>query len=96
MFKFLKKHGNIASLEMARTFNNGIGMVLIVSANQELQKIFAANEAQILKLARAGELNLGEGSEIPKASARAVLTGGAELAVPLAGLIDFARETERL
>jgi phosphoribosylamine--glycine ligase / phosphoribosylformylglycinamidine cyclo-ligase len=32
VFRFLKKHGNVASLEMARTFNNGIGMVLIVAA----------------------------------------------------------------
>ena len=30
LFKFLMKHGNVAPLEMARTFNNGIGMVLAV------------------------------------------------------------------
>ena len=33
---------------------------------------------------------------MPKASARAILTGGAEVAVPLEGLIDFAQERERL
>ena len=32
----------------------------------------------------------------PRASARAVLAGGAELAVPLEGLIDFEQERERL
>ena len=31
VFKFLLKHGNVEPLEMARTFNNGIGMVLAVS-----------------------------------------------------------------
>ncbi|TCD67108.1 hypothetical protein EIP91_000571 [Steccherinum ochraceum] len=30
LFQFLRKHGNVAPLEMARTFNNGIGMVLAV------------------------------------------------------------------
>ncbi|MET0754242.1 MAG: valine--tRNA ligase [Pyrinomonadaceae bacterium] len=69
---------------------------LIVSANDTLQKVFAENEAQILKLARATNLNLAEKTDAPKASARAVLTGGAELAIPLEGLIDFAKEIERL
>jgi valyl-tRNA synthetase len=69
---------------------------LIVSANENLQKIFAGNEAQILKLARANKLDLAEKTDAPKASARAVLAGGAELAIPLEGLIDFAKETERL
>ncbi|HEX8367501.1 MAG TPA: valine--tRNA ligase [Pyrinomonadaceae bacterium] len=69
---------------------------LLVSASGNLQKIFAENEARILKLARAIELQIGENAEAPKASARAVLTGGAELAVPLEGLIDFQKETERL
>jgi valyl-tRNA synthetase len=69
---------------------------LIVSAGGSLQKIFAANEAQILKLARANDLQIAENAEAPRASARAVLTGGAELAIPLEGLIDFQKETERL
>ena len=33
---------------------------------------------------------------MPKASAKAVLSGGAEIAVPLEGLIDFEKERERL
>ncbi|HEY0427087.1 MAG TPA: valine--tRNA ligase [Pyrinomonadaceae bacterium] len=69
---------------------------LLVSAGETLQKVFAANEAQILKLARANELNLSEKADAPKASARAVLAGGAELAIPLEGLIDFQKEIERL
>ncbi|HEY0047659.1 MAG TPA: valine--tRNA ligase [Pyrinomonadaceae bacterium] len=71
-------------------------ILLLVSAGGKLQKIFAENEAQILKLARASELRISENAQIPKASARAVLTGGAELALPLEGLIDFQKETERL
>lgn len=67
---------------------------LLVSANENLREVFAENEAQILKLARANTLNYNE--KAPKASARAVLTGGAELAIPLEGLIDFAKEIERL
>src|SRR5438105_3066110 len=37
-----------------------------------------------------------EGASIPRASARAVLAGGAEVAVPLEGLIDFAQERARV
>lgn len=69
---------------------------LLVSAGGNLQKNFAENEARILKLARANDLQIAENAEVPKASARAVLTGGAELAIPLEGLIDFEKETERL
>jgi valyl-tRNA synthetase len=71
-------------------------IALIVSANANLQRVFAGNEAQILKLARATEMNLSDKADSPKASARAVLTGGAELAIPLEGLIDFEKEIERL
>ncbi len=69
---------------------------LYVSANETTRKIFTENEAQILKLARANELKLGENLKTPKASARGVLTGGAELAIPLEGLIDFEKEISRL
>ncbi len=30
VFPFLMKHGSIEPLEMARTFNNGLGMILVV------------------------------------------------------------------
>jgi len=45
---------------------------------------------------RASEVTVGESADGPRASARAVLAGGAEVAVPLEGLIDFAQERERL
>jgi valyl-tRNA synthetase len=67
-----------------------------VAANADLRKIFKSNEAQILKLARAERLNLSETPDVPKASAKAVLTGGAEIALPLEGLIDFEKEIARL
>jgi valyl-tRNA synthetase len=69
---------------------------IYVAANSNLQKTFKSNEAQILKLARAERLNLSEMLDVPKASAKAVLTGGAEIALPLEGLIDFDKERERL
>ena len=66
-----------------------------IAAEADAQKIFAANEAQILKLARAEKLILGTSLEVPKASAKAV-TPVAEIAVPLEGLIDFEKEVARL
>jgi valyl-tRNA synthetase len=66
-----------------------------IAANSDSQKIFTANEAQILKLARAEKLVLSEKLDVPKASAKAV-TSNAEIAVPLEGLIDFEKEIARL
>jgi phosphoribosylamine--glycine ligase/phosphoribosylformylglycinamidine cyclo-ligase len=34
VFRFLMREGGVAPLEMARTFNNGIGMVLVVGADR--------------------------------------------------------------
>jgi len=67
-----------------------------VAASDEMNANFAANEAQIKKLARADSIVLGDSLDVPKASAKAVLSGGAEIAVPLEGLIDFDKERERL
>jgi valyl-tRNA synthetase len=69
--------------------------VIHVAANVESQTIFRQNEAQILKLARAQALVLGETFDVPRASAKAV-TATAEIAVPLEGLIDFEKEIARL
>lgn len=67
-----------------------------VAGNSEIREIFSANDAQIKKLARADTIVLADSLDVPKASAKAVLTGGAEIAVPLEGLIDFDKERERL
>ena len=67
-----------------------------VAVSEEQRQIAIANEAQILKLARVSDLVLADTLEVPRASARAVITGGAEIAIPLEGLIDFDKERERL
>ncbi|HVE55628.1 MAG TPA: valine--tRNA ligase [Pyrinomonadaceae bacterium] len=69
--------------------------VIHIAASGDAQKIFAQNEAQILKLARAEGLVLSEKLDVPKASAKAV-TPLAEIALPLEGLIDFEKEIARL
>jgi valyl-tRNA synthetase len=67
-----------------------------VAGDEATRSVFAANDAQIKKLARADNIVLAGSLDVPKASARAVLTGNAEIAVPLQGLIDFEKERARL
>ncbi|KAL1954773.1 hypothetical protein VTO42DRAFT_721 [Malbranchea cinnamomea] len=45
VFKWLKRTGNVSSAEMARAFNNGIGMVIVVEAG-EAEKIKEHLEGQ--------------------------------------------------
>ncbi|CAN5303430.1 valine--tRNA ligase [soil metagenome] len=66
-----------------------------IAANTVIQSVFAANEAQILKLAKAEKLVIADTLNVPRASAKAV-TNDASIAVPLEGLIDFDKERERL
>jgi valyl-tRNA synthetase len=82
---------NIRS-EMNIKPSDRIQLVVQPGAGKTQQLVTAAKE-QILRLARASEVSFGEA---PKASARAILKGGAELAVPLEGLIDFEQERQRL
>ena len=70
--------------------------VVVASPDENLRRVFAAARDQISRLVRASEVTVNEHLEAPKASARAVLSGGAELAVPLEGLIDFEQERRRL
>jgi valyl-tRNA synthetase len=70
--------------------------VLISAPDEKLRAVFSANKSQISRLLRASEVSISEQMDAPRASARAVLVGGAEAAVPLAGLIDFAQEQQRL
>ena len=69
---------------------------LMIAAKPNLQSVFSASTDQIARLTRAKEISINGTSEMPKAAARAVLAGGAEVAVPLEGLIDFAQERARL
>ncbi|MDQ3821591.1 MAG: class I tRNA ligase family protein, partial [Acidobacteriota bacterium] len=70
--------------------------VLLGASDEQLRDVFNANRDQIARLARASDISINERLDAPRASARAVLAGGAEVAVPLEGLIDFAQERERL
>jgi valyl-tRNA synthetase len=70
--------------------------VIIGAPDEALRQVFSAARDQIARIVRASEVSVAEQLDAPKASARAVLAGGAELAVPLEGLIDFQQETQRL
>ena len=70
--------------------------VLIGAPDERLRAVYQASVDQISRLVRASEVSIADQLHAPRASARAVLTGGAELAVPLEGLIDFEQERQRL
>jgi valyl-tRNA synthetase len=93
VIELIKKVRNIRS-EMNIKASDRVPVHVAVS--EEHKKVLTSNEAQILKLARVSELVLAPSLDVPKASARGVVTGGAEIAIPLEGLIDFEKERERL
>ncbi|MBA2525571.1 MAG: valine--tRNA ligase [Pyrinomonadaceae bacterium] len=70
--------------------------ILIGSPDEKLRKVFSGSVDQISRLARASDVSLSDRLNAPRASARAVLVGGAEVAIPLEGLIDFEQERQRL
>jgi valyl-tRNA synthetase len=70
--------------------------VLIGSPDERLRNVFSASVDQIARLVRASNISIDEELSAPRAAARAVLVGGAELAIPLEGLIDFEQERQRL
>jgi valyl-tRNA synthetase len=70
--------------------------VLVGSPDGKLRGVFSDASDQISRLVRASELSVKDRLDAPRASARAVLVGGAEVAIPLEGLIDFEQERQRL
>ncbi|OCH94740.1 aminoimidazole ribonucleotide synthetase [Obba rivulosa] len=53
VFRFLMKYGNVAPSEMARTFNNGLGMVLAVDpslVDETIKALHAAGESQVYRI----------------------------------------------
>jgi valyl-tRNA synthetase len=70
--------------------------IIIGAPDEKLRRVYSASADQISKLARASDVAISARLDPPRASARAVLSGGAELAVPLEGLIDFEQERLRL
>jgi valyl-tRNA synthetase len=69
---------------------------IMIAAGETMQSVFTASADQIARLTRAAQVSINGNADAPKASARAVLAGGAEVAVPLEGLIDFDQERQRL
>jgi phosphoribosylformylglycinamidine cyclo-ligase len=45
VFDWLQEQGNVEDIEMYRTFNNGIGMVVVVAAEQAEQALSLLKEA---------------------------------------------------
>jgi phosphoribosylamine--glycine ligase / phosphoribosylformylglycinamidine cyclo-ligase len=64
IWRFIMKQGGVKPLEMARTFNNGIGLVIVVSGNQveeAVQSLETAGDARVYKI---GEVTLKSGVEM--------------------------------
>jgi valyl-tRNA synthetase len=72
--------------------------LIVGTTDERLQELFGTESAgQIKRLTRAASVAVRASLDgVPRASARAVLGAGVEVAVPLEGLIDFAQERERL
>ncbi len=70
--------------------------VRIGAPDETFRKVFAASVDQISRLVRSSEVTIESQLTAPRASTRAVLAGGAEVAIPLEGLIDFEQERQRL
>ena len=60
VFRFLMNQGGVEPLEMARTFNNGIGMVLVVDPSKINQTIEALGEP----VYKIGEITSTSGVEM--------------------------------
>jgi valyl-tRNA synthetase len=68
---------------------------IIVTANEEIANMFLENSNYFEALASASELEIDEKANVPE-DAIAIVTEGAELFLPLADLVDFSKEIERL
>ena len=63
VFRFLMKHGKVDPIEMAKTFNNGIGMILIVEAGL-VGQVFNALQGEPAAVYQIGEVTLTPGVEM--------------------------------
>lgn len=64
VFKFLMKHGNVDPREMCRTFNNGVGMVLIVAREHVLEVTRLLKNAGESEVYDIGEITDKSGVEL--------------------------------
>ena len=58
VFEFLQEHGNIETAEMRRTFNCGVGMVVVVAA-ADVDRTIALLEASGESAWRIGQIASG-------------------------------------
>jgi valyl-tRNA synthetase len=73
--------------------------IIVRTLDEKVHDVFSRNSQQIGRLTNSLMTRArwpDKPIEIPKASARAVLAGGAEVGIPLEGLIDFEQERIRL
>ena len=64
VFQFLMKHGGVEPVEMARTFNNGIGMVIIVGRLHLDQALHMLREGGSANVFQIGKTTAGCGVEM--------------------------------
>lgn len=66
LFKWLKAQGNIADIEMYKTFNCGIGMAMIVSADKvdEAMKVLADKGETVYQIGRIRAQSAGEAATV--------------------------------
>ena len=64
VFRFLMRHGGVEPREMARTFNNGLGMVLVVAPDAASRTIEALKSAGEKDVFRIGEVTAQSGVEM--------------------------------
>ncbi|KAI0778429.1 aminoimidazole ribonucleotide synthetase [Trametes elegans] len=69
VFRFLMQHGGVAPREMARTFNCGIGMVLVVAPGDAARATEALQRAGEEVVYRIGEVTAQSGVELRNLSA---------------------------
>ncbi|CAE6520213.1 unnamed protein product [Rhizoctonia solani] len=60
VFRWLSKQGGVEPLEMARTFNCGIGMVVVI-AKEDVQRVKELVDGDVYEI---GEITSGEGVEL--------------------------------
>lgn len=69
--------------------------LIIKPASAELEQIIKRNEAYVIRFCNTSKLDIATGLQTPDKAMTAVVTG-AELFLPLAGLIDITQEISRL
>ncbi|KAI8970199.1 phosphoribosylglycinamide synthetase [Mycotypha africana] len=66
IFKWLKQAGGLSSHEMSRTFNCGVGMILVVSQENvaDVTQLLQENHEEVIKLGYVTDINELNGKEV--------------------------------